>query len=104
MLPPRFTVQKIQKIFTTKQHGYSLSSVFKKIHGYTDIPILIQTNKKNHLLGCFMSSIDSSKSGNSGTGESFLFRITENNVVDSWFWNENNPSIFTVFTKESLTF
>ena len=26
MLPPRFTVQKIQKIFTTKQHGYSLSS------------------------------------------------------------------------------
>ena len=26
MLPPRFTVQKIQKIFTTKHHGYSLSS------------------------------------------------------------------------------
>ena len=26
MLPPRFTVQKIQKIFTTKQHGYSISS------------------------------------------------------------------------------
>ena len=115
MLPPRFTVQKIQKIFTTKQHGYSLSSgklplqlleslplifisVFKNIRGYTDILLLIQTNKKS-LLGCFMTSIDSTKNGNSGTGESFLFRVAENNV-DSWFWNENNPSIFAVFTKE----
>jgi len=102
MLPPRFTVQKIQKIFTTKQHGYSLSSVFKNIRGYTDILLLIQTNKKS-LLGCFMTSIDSTKNGNSGTGESFLFRVAEN-IVDSWFWNENNPSIFAVFTKESLTF
>jgi len=102
MLPPRFTVQKIQKIFTTKQHGYSLSSVYKNIRGYTDILMLIQTNKTS-LLGCFMTSIDSTKNGNSGTGESFLFRVAEN-TVDSWFWNENNPSIFAVFTKESLTF
>ena len=46
-----------------------------------------------------MTSIDSTKNGNSGTGESFLFRVAEN-IVDSWFWNENNPSIFAVFTKE----
>lgn len=102
MLPPRFTVQKIQKIFSTKQHGYSLSSVFKNIRGYTDILIMIQTNKQS-LLGCFMTSIDSTKNKNSGTGESFLFRIADNNV-DSWFWNEKNPSIFAVFTSESLTF
>jgi len=102
MLPPRFTVQKIQKIFATKHHGYSLSSVFKNIRGYTDILMLIQTNQKS-LLGCFMTSIDSTKNGNSGTGESFLFRVAEN-ILDSWFWNENNPSIFAVFTKESLTF
>lgn len=73
-------------------------SVFKNIRGYTDILLLIQTNKKS-LLGCFMTSIDSTKNGNSGTGESFLFRVAEN-IVDSWFWNENNPSIFAVFTKE----
>ena len=60
--------------------------------------MLIQTNKTS-LLGCFMTSIDSTKNGNSGTGESFLFRVAENHV-DSWFWNENNPSIFAVFTKE----
>ena len=60
--------------------------------------MVIRTNKKV-LLGCFMTSIDSTKNGNSGTGESFLFRVAENNV-DSWFWNENNPSIFAVFTKE----
>ena len=54
---------------------------------------------KEVLLGCFMTSIDSTKNGNSGTGESFLFRVVENHV-DSWFWNENNPSIFAVFTKE----
>ena len=59
---------------------------------------MIQTNKKS-LLGCFMTSIDSTKIGNCGTGESFIFRVAENNV-DSWFWNENNPSIFAVFTKE----
>ena len=46
-----------------------------------------------------MTSIDSTKIGNCGTGESFIFRVAENNV-DSWFWNENNPSIFAVFTKE----
>ena len=72
--------------------------VFKNIRGYTDILMLIQTNQKS-LLGCFMTSIDSTKNGNSGTGESFLFRVAEN-IVNSWFWNENNPSIFAVFTKE----
>ena len=60
---------------------------------------IVEKNNKEVLLGCFMTSIDSTKNGNSGTGESFLFRVAEN-TVDSWFWNENNPSIFAVFTKE----
>ena len=83
---------------STSLHGDNL--VYKNIRGFTDILMLIQTNKNGIMLGCFMSSIDCSKSGNCGTGESFLYRITENKEVDSWFWNEKNQNIFALFDKQ----
>jgi hypothetical protein len=109
ILPPRFSVQNIEMIYSTYKDGYSLTSVNQKIRGYSDLLFFIEchSNVLKQIfpikIGCFMASIDSSKTQNTGNGESFVFRIKDS-AVNSWFWNERQESIFAIFNKSSLSF
>ena len=77
--------------------------VKKTINGHTDLLFVVQCHSDvlKQLfpikIGCFMSGIDATKATNTGTGESFVFRITEK-TVDSWFWKDTYPSIYALFS------
>ncbi|XP_014671959.1 PREDICTED: TBC1 domain family member 24-like [Priapulus caudatus] len=78
-MPPRITIYEPELIFTTEEHGTSITTFFDKVAGQEPTMILIKTTT-NEIFGAYCSTDWEDRRRHEastyfGTGESFLFSV-----------------------------
>lgn len=102
ILPPRLSVQNLDKVFDTSSHGYAYQSAFRQFSQEPACLMMIQTNFcEDVIIGAVLCGMDSPKSGITGNGESFVFRIECE--VESWWWHQSKQTQFVHFSPGGLT-
>uniref|UniRef100_T1JNM3 TLDc domain-containing protein n=1 Tax=Strigamia maritima TaxID=126957 RepID=T1JNM3_STRMM len=91
-LPTRITMYQPQLVYTTEEHGCSLTTFFQRVENYEPTLLVIKTTN-NEIFGAYCST--SWKERNTkdeggqrhtyfGTGETFLFTISPNSRKYQW--------------------
>lgn len=91
-LPTRMTMQKPTLVYTTEEHGCSLTTFFQRVEKYEPTLLCIRT-LNDHVFGAYCSTAWAQRNitdeyGNRqtyfGTGESFLFSLRPNIAKHQW--------------------
>ncbi|XP_065837137.1 GTPase-activating protein skywalker-like isoform X2 [Oscarella lobularis] len=95
-LPARSQVLRPTCLFDTKEHGYSLQTLYRKCGSNYPLLLLVKTSKEE-FLGAFVSveiegNVD--KFHYFGTGETFLFSLAADPV--KYEWRESHPQSYFV--------
>ncbi|CBY43630.1 unnamed protein product [Oikopleura dioica] len=101
ILPPRFSVQNLEKIFSTSTDGYAYQTALRKMSEEPACLILMKTDFSPEVsIGAVLCGMKSPKTGLTGNGESFVFRVECE--VESWFWHNGKPTQFAHFSPGNL--
>ncbi|CAG5106604.1 Oidioi.mRNA.OKI2018_I69.chr1.g2915.t1.cds [Oikopleura dioica] len=101
ILPPRFSVQNLEKIFSTTTDGYAYQTALRKLADEPACVILMKTDFSPDVsIGAVLCGMKSPKTGLIGNGESFVFRVECE--VESWFWHSEMPTQFAHFSPGNL--
>ncbi|XP_065575858.1 GTPase-activating protein skywalker-like isoform X2 [Artemia franciscana] len=99
-LPIRITVYQPTLLFTSEEHGYSLTTLFTKVENHSPTVIIIKTSM-GEVFGAYCSSpwrkrnekaAFGSKQGYFGTGETFVFTLLPEMNKYPWVGIEGSTS------------
>ncbi|KAI8833217.1 TLD-domain-containing protein [Chytridium lagenaria] len=85
-IPPKLRLEDLGLVFTTKEHGYSMTSLFRLSRGRKPMILVIETS--DSIFGAFLPEawpeMDSARGQFYGTGECFLFTLSPYAKLYPW--------------------
>ncbi|KAJ3212603.1 hypothetical protein HDU67_003710 [Dinochytrium kinnereticum] len=89
-IPPKMRLEELELVFTTKEHGYSLSSLYRLTSGRKPMILVIETN--DSIFGAFLTDpwpeVDAERGKFYGTGECFIFTLSPYAKLYPWVGRE----------------
>ncbi|XP_029202730.2 nuclear receptor coactivator 7-like isoform X3 [Acropora millepora] len=100
ILPSRTVGHCWELVYSTFQHGFSLSTLYRKMEVYDSPVLLVVTDDAHQIFGALCSCPLKVSEGFYGTGESFLYKFDSDTVKTYRWTGENN--FFIKGSKDSL--
>eukprot|EP00005_Dracoamoeba_jomungandri_P006618 CAMPEP_0174278154 /NCGR_PEP_ID=MMETSP0439-20130205/61318_1 /TAXON_ID=0 /ORGANISM="Stereomyxa ramosa, Strain Chinc5" /LENGTH=502 /DNA_ID=CAMNT_0015370533 /DNA_START=972 /DNA_END=2477 /DNA_ORIENTATION=- len=98
-MPPKYSCCRWKLLYSTMKHGISISTLFNNVA--SDTPTLIVVEDSNrYVFGGFMTGKWSIKNTFTGTGESFLYKLSPK--FDVYKWSTLNHQIQTSTHKSMM--
>jgi len=102
VLPIRFHRRHWRLLYSTREHGISLQTMYRHCANESPVLIIVQTTKGS-IMGCFCGEAIHLSSKFYGSGETFVFRFKDYGTFNSYHWTKQNE-YFVLSSSSGIAF